>query len=314
MHPTEIQNHPSSRPPTIGGLIMLVGFLLLGGVLSTFLLIGILLVTKGLSMVEATSYLSQLALNPTASAGDWYELMLLQGMNHLGTFLVPALAYWYFVEQKQWHEFSSRPLWAVAGLGLVGLLVIAFMPFDGLVIEWNQNLHLPQTLAPLEQWIRDKEKSLEGITKYLTTFNSPGQLLVAILVIAIIPAIGEEVLFRGVLQRNFSYWTGNVHIGIWLAAILFSAIHVQFLGFFPRMLLGALFGYVYVWSGNIWVPIFAHFVNNGFTVFMVYMHQRKMTTVNIENNESIPIWGAIISALVTAGLMYYFRQNNRTRT
>jgi uncharacterized protein len=314
MHPTHSQDYSPSRPPTIGGLIMLVGFLLLGGVVSTFLLLLILLVTKGLSMIEASSYLSQLALNPTTSAGDWYELMLLQGVNHLGTFLVPALAYWYFVERKRWSEFNTRPLWAVAGLGLVGLLVIAFMPFDGLVIEWNQNLHLPQTLAPLEQWIRDKEKSLEGITKYLTTFNSPGQLLVAILVIAVIPAIGEEVLFRGVLQRNFSYWTGNVHIGIWLAAILFSAIHVQFLGFFPRMLLGALFGYVYVWSGNIWVPIFAHFVNNGFTVFMVYMHQRKMTTVNIENNESIPIWGAIISVLVTAGLMYYFRQNNRSQT
>lgn len=314
MHSTHIQNNLSSRPPTIGGLIMLVGFLLLGGVLSTFVLLGILLVTKGLSVVEATSYLTRLALDPTASSGSWYELMLLQGVNHLGTFLVPALAYWYFVERKHWHEFSSRPLWAVSGLGMVGLLVIAFMPFDGLVIEWNQNLHLPQTLAPLEQWIRDKEKSLEGITKYLTTFSSPGQLLVAIVVIAVIPAIGEEVLFRGVLQRNFSYWTGNVHIGIWLAAILFSAIHVQFLGFFPRMFLGALFGYVYVWSGNIWVPIFAHFVNNGFTVLMVYMHQRKMTSVNIESNESIPVWGAVVSVLVTAGLMFYFRQTNRIQT
>lgn len=314
MQPIHIPNPPSSRPPTIGGLIMLVGFLLLGGVLSTFLLLGILLVTKGLSIVEASSYLTQLALKPTDSTNGWYELMLLQGINHLGTFLGPALAYWYFVEHKHWQEFNRRPLWAVAGLGVVGLLVISFMPFDGLVIEWNQNLHLPQTLAPLEQWIRDKEKSLEGITKYLTTFTTTGQLLVAILVIGVIPAIGEEVLFRGVLQRNFSYWTGNIHVGIWLAAILFSAIHVQFLGFFPRMLLGALFGYIYVWSGNIWAPIFAHFVNNGFTVVMMYMHQRKMTTVNIDSNESIPVWGAAISLVITTGLMYYFKQSNRTQT
>lgn len=180
-----------------------------------------------------------------------------------------------------------------------------------LIIEWNQNLHLPETLAPLEQWIRSKEKGLEGITKYLTTFKTTGQLLVAILVIAIIPGIGEEVLFRGILQRNLSYWTGNVHLGVWLAAALFSAIHVQFLGFFPRMLLGALFGYLYVWSGNLWVPILAHFVNNGFTVLMVYLYQQKMTAMNIESTESVSWSGVLISLIVTAGLLYYFRQVNR---
>ena len=290
---------------------MLVGFVLLGGVISTLLLFGIIMVMKGLDAAEAQAYLTQLTLAPTKSVGGWYELMLLQAINHVGTFLLPALAYWYLTERRIWEDFNSRPLWAVAGLSLVALIVVAFMPFDGLIIEWNQNIHLPQTLAPLEQWIRDKEKSLEGITKYLTTFDTTGQLVVALLVIAVIPAIGEEVLFRGVLQRNFSRWTGNVHMGVWLAAILFSAIHVQFLGFFPRMLLGALFGYLYVWSGNIWVPILAHFVNNGFTVLMVYLHQRKVTTVDIESNESVPVLLAVLSLALTVGLLYYFKQRNQ---
>ncbi|GAB3643010.1 hypothetical protein GCM10027423_36470 [Spirosoma arcticum] len=290
---------------------MLVGFVLLGGVVSTLLLFGILMVMKGLDAAEAQAYLMQLTVAPTKSGSGWYELMLLQAVNHVGTFLLPALAYWYFTEHRTWNEFNSRPLWAVAGLSLVALIVIVFMPFDGLIIEWNQNIHLPQTLAPLEQWIRDKEKSLEGITKYLTTFDTTGQLVVALLVIAVIPAIGEEVLFRGVLQRDFSRWTGNVHMGVWLAAILFSAIHVQFLGFFPRMLLGALFGYLYVWSGNIWVPILAHFVNNGFTVLMVYLHQRKVTTVDIESNESVPVLLGMLSLALTGGLLYYFRQRNQ---
>jgi len=236
--------------------------------------------------------------------------MLLQTINHLGTFLLPALVYWYVIERRTWQQFNARPLWAVAGLSLAALVVVAFMPFDGLIIEWNQHLHLPPTLAPLEAWMRNQEKSLAGITKYLTTFDTPGQLVVALVVIAVIPAIGEEALFRGVLQRNFSYWTGNVHVGVWLAAALFSAIHVQFLGFFPRMLLGALFGYLYVWSGNIWVPILAHFVNNGFTVLMVYLYQRKMTTVDIDSSESVPIWGAMASLALVAGLLYYFRQSN----
>ncbi|WP_461107237.1 lysostaphin resistance A-like protein [Spirosoma koreense] len=293
---------------------MLIGFVLLGGVVSTLLLFGFLALSKGIGLEQAQVYLSDLAAHPTASPSRWYELMILQAVNHLGTFLLPTLAYWAFIERRSWQQFNARPVSAVTGLGLVVLIVIAFMPFDGLIIEWNQNLHLPETLAPVEQWVRDQEKNLEGITKYLTTFESPLQLLVAMLVIAVIPAIGEETLFRGVLQRNLSYWTGNPHVGIWLAAALFSAIHVQFLGFFPRMLLGALFGYLYLWSGNLWIPILAHFVNNGFTVLMVYLHQKQLVGIDIESTESVPILGAVVAFGFTAGLLYYFKQLNRPLT
>ncbi len=301
----------TSRPPTLGGLIMLVGFVLIGGVVSTMLLFGIMAASKGMGLSEAQTYLSGLAANPAASPNSWYELMVLQAINHIGTFFLPALAYWYFIERRTWTQFSTRPVSDVAGFSLITLIVIAFMPFDGLIIEWNRNVHLPETLAPIEQWIRNKEKGLEGLTRYLTTFKTTGQLLAAMFVIAIIPAIGEETLFRGILQRNFARWTGNAHIGIWLAAALFSAIHVQFLGFFPRMLLGALFGYLYLWSGNLWAPILAHFVNNGFTVLMVYLHQQKMTSMDIESTESVPVLGSLVSGVITLGLLYYFKKINR---
>ena len=292
---------------------MLVGFILIGGVLSSYLLIGVLAISRDLDFAQATTYLRDLVTSSLTSPANWYELMLVQALNHLGTFLVPSLAYWYTIERRTWSQFNQQPLQAIQGIGLIVLLVITFIPFDALIIEWNQNLHLPGTLAPVEEWMRSKEKELEAITKYLTNFSTTGQLLIAVLVVAVIPAIGEETLFRGILQRNFSIWTGNVHVGIWLSAALFSAIHVQFLGFFPRMLLGALFGYVYLWSGNIWVPILAHFVNNGFTVLMVFLHQRKLTTVNIDNAESVPILGALISGVITVGLLTYFRSLNNVR-
>ena len=311
MQPAHFPEAPTSRSPTLGGLSILVGFILIGGVISTLLLFAILAANKGLGFDQAQVYLRDLATNPGADPSTWYELMLLQAVNHLGTFLLPALAYWYLIERQSWNQFNQQSASTVQGLGLVILLVITFMPFDGVIIEWNQNLHLPETLAPIEQWIRDKEKGLEGITRYLTTFNTIGQLLVAILVIAIIPAIGEETLFRGILQRNFSIWTGNAHVGIWLSAALFSAIHVQFLGFFPRMLLGALFGYLYLWSGNLWVPILAHFINNGFTVVMVFLHQQKLITVDIESSESVPLLGAFVSGAITVGLLAYFRRLNQ---
>ena len=310
MQPIYTPEGTNSRLPTLGGLIMLVGFVLMGGVVSLYLVFGLLALQKGLGYAEIQSYLTALAENPAKAPGNWYELMTLQGVNHVGTYFLPALAYWYFIEKRNWQQFNARPLSAVAGLGLVMLIVLAFTPFDGLVIEWNQNLHLPQTLAPTEQWMRDQETKLSGLTKYLTTFSTTGQFLVAMLVIAVIPAIGEETLFRGVLQRNFSYWTGNVHVGIWLSAIIFSAIHVQFLGFFPRMLLGALFGYLYVWSGNLWIPILAHFVNNGFMVLMIYLHQQQLTTVDVESPEAVPVLAALVAGGVTAGLLYYFRKQN----
>lgn len=310
MQPSYTPQSATSRPPTLGGLSMLVGFVLIGGVISTLILFVILALVKGMGLEEAQTYLAALATKPTKSPGSWYELMTLQAVNHLGTFLLPSLAYWYLIERRPWSHFNRQPLLNVAGVSFVSVIVIAFMPFDGLIIDWNQHLHLPETLAPVEQWIRDKEKGLEGITKYLTTFQTPGQLLMAFLVIAIIPAIGEETLFRGILQRNLSYWTGNIHVGIWLAAALFSAIHVQFLGFFPRMLLGALFGYLYLWSGNLWIPILAHFVNNGFTVLMVYLHQQKVTSMNIDDTESVPLAGALVSGAFTLVLLYYFRKSN----
>ena len=290
---------------------MLVGFVLMGGVISAVLYLGVITLLNGYGLTEAQAYLTTLATNPSAIHNGWYSLMTLQAVNHLGTFLLPALLYWSVIERRSWAQFSLRPVGAVVGLSIAAVVVVVFMPFDALVIEWNQNLHLPQTLAPLEQWMRNKETDLAGVTKFLTTFDTPVRLVLAILVIAVIPAIGEEVLFRGILQRNLIIWTKNPHVGIWLAAALFSAIHVQFLGFVPRMLLGALFGYLYLWSGNIWVPILAHFVNNGFTVLMVYLYQRRVTTVDIDSTQSVPLLGAVVSFLLTAGLLLYFRQQNR---
>ncbi len=292
---------------------MLTGFVLMGGVIGVLILTGVVMAVKGINWPDAQAYITGLAKDPASYSDGWYELIGLQAVNHLSMFLLPALLYWSVIERRSWSQFSARPLDAVAGLSIAAFVVVAFMPFDGLVIEWNQNMHLPQMLAPLEEWMRDMEDRATGVTKFLTTFNTPVRLMLAILVIGVIPAIGEEVLFRGILQRNLIIWTRNPHVGVWLAAALFSAIHVQFLGFVPRMLLGALFGYLYLWSGNIWVPILAHFVNNGFTVLMVYLYQRRVTTVDIESTESVPILVAVVSLVLTGAMLAYFRKQNTNK-
>lgn len=98
-------------------------------------------------------------------------------------------------------------------------------------------------------------------------------------------------------------------MAIWIAAIFFSAIHLQFYGFFPRLLLGALFGYIYYWSGNLWYPIFAHFVNNGFTLVMLYLYQQKATDIDLEATDAVPWSGALIAFAVGAVLLVYFKRS-----
>ncbi len=312
-HPANWPSQPTPDRSPLSSLLLLVGSVLLGMTVGALLATGAAYLMNALTGNGPAPELTALLRHPARYPNAWVTIMVVQGISHVCSFLLPALVFWYLFEKQQWTDFQSRPLGQLStfSLLLVVILVIAFMPLNGLIIQWNQGLTFPETLAPIERWMRAKENELGELTKYLTTITTPSRLILALLVIAVLPAIGEEVLFRGVLQRRFTEWTGNnPHIGIWLAAAVFSAIHMQFYGFFPRMLLGALFGYLYVWSGNLWVPILAHFVNNGFTVLMVYLRQRQVVSMNIEDTERVPIMAGLFSLLLCMGLLYYFRRIN----
>jgi len=128
-------------------------------------------------------------------------------------------------------------------------------------------------------------------------------------VIAVIPAIGEELLFRGLIQNQVHSWTKNGHLAVWITGILFSAIHVQFYGFVPRMLLGVLFGYMYLWSGNLLYPMLAHFANNGFQIILLYLYSSKTTDFNIDTAETVPWAVFLTAALVSTILVLYYKQH-----
>ncbi len=288
-------------------MLLLFGFIMLGMTLGAAAATLVIMASGGLM-----SSVAKLLQNPAAVPNGWWWLMIVQSLSHVGTFLLPSLLYWFLIDRRRLADFNGQPAYRVAGWSLVILLTIAFMPVNGLIIELNQMLKLPESLGPLERWMRAKEDQMAELTKFLTTFSTVPQLVMAVLTIAIIPAIGEEVLFRGILQRKFIVWTGSVHLGIWLAAALFSAIHLQFYGFIPRMLLGALFGYLYVWSGNLWVPVLAHFINNGFTVLMIFLYQRRMTTIDVDSTESVPLAGGLLAAVVSVSALLLFKRMNKT--
>ena len=128
--------------------------------------------------------------------------------------------------------------------------------------------------------------------------------------IAVIPAIGEEFVFRGILHKVFRQWTGNAHIAVWISAFLFSAMHMQFYGFLPRLFLGAVLGYMLVSTGNIWVPVLAHFFNNTAAVTVFYLKHNNYITLDIEQIGlgSGAFLYAIFSLIATVMLLLVLRK------
>ena len=195
-------------------------------------------------------------------------LLLLQ---HIGLFVLPPLVFAQLVSRNVWSYLSVRkPLDQSHWFWAVLAMLFSLLPIN-LLVEWNAALQLPESLHWLEEIIQTAEAQAEALTEALLSDVSVSALIINILLIAVVPAIGEELMFRGGIQRIITQWSGNMHVGIWVSALLFSAMHFQFYGFIPRMALGALFGYMLVWSGSIWLPILAHLINNATAVTLHYL-------------------------------------------
>jgi membrane protease YdiL (CAAX protease family) len=192
------------------------------------------------------------------------------------------------------------------------LLVILIMIFSMPVIEWvgiaNQKMVLPESLKFVENWMRAKEDEAMKMTILLLKINNTTDFLINLFIIALLPAVAEEFIFRGAVQRSFYRMFRNPHIAIWITAIIFSAIHFQFFGFFPRLLLGALFGYIYWWTGSLWYTMLAHFLNNGYAVCMAwYMQAHHLPLENLENTSTFNWYQCVISLLLTIFLLIFLQ-------
>lgn len=186
-------------------------------------------------------------------------LKLLQLFSAVGLFVAPTLLYAYLTDFDYKLLFNFKRQSAF----LVIVIMMLITPFIGWLLEMNMSIPFPDWILRLGN---DSEKIVESFLK----MNHLGDLLFNLLVIAIVPAIGEELLFRGYLQQSFSKWLSNPHVAIIVTAVLFSAIHLHFQGFFPRFIFGVLLGYLFYWSGSLWLPILAHFVNNAQAVIFSY--------------------------------------------
>lgn len=243
--------------------------------------------------------------NPEDFSSIKIPVLIMQGFSAIfGLILIPIFLL--RKQQRSWHNVTAPDTWHIQPALLVPIIVIVFMGVNSVFISWNADVNLPDAFG-IEQWARTMEDKLEELTKSITNFENTGELILAFVVIVIIPAIGEELVFRGMIQNDFYRATRNYHVAIWVSAFIFSAIHFQFYGFVPRLLLGALFGYLYYWSGNLWMPILAHFVNNGFTLMAMHLHRTGTITVDLENPQAAPFEAVIICTIFSILLLYAYK-------
>lgn len=234
-------------------------------------------------------------------------LMIMQGVGSaFGMILIPWFIY---VKVFKLSLNFGQTKVEIKSILFTFLIILFFMVVNSPVGEWNQQIKLPTSLSGLEQALQLMEENLKVVTEFLIEFNSFGEFLLGLIVIAVIPAIGEELVFRGLVQNHLVRITKNIHIAIWIAAFIFGAIHMQFYGLFPRMFLGALFGYLYYFSGKLSYAMIAHFFNNAIAVVAVYMHQKGKIEYDIESNPSLLWYQILISALVLILLLFAFERN-----
>lgn len=292
------------RPWT--AFLMLLLFVFIGMFVGQFLgLLAIIPIAGvGLEALSNPNFLSEIFTDPAYKRA----LMVMNASVAICSFIVAPLVYLYAYAKMPLSIFFNNNNIITIPLLLTIFIVVSFMTVNSIFIEWNAKMELPDFLHGFEAWAKRLEEQAQVLTQMMTRFDNKTDLLLALFVIAVVPAVGEELLFRGLIQNQLLGIAKNAHVAIWLAAIVFSAFHFQFYGFVPRMLLGALFGYLYYWSGNLLVPIFAHLINNGLTLILLYMYQHGAIEFDIESETSIPIGNIIFSLVLVVALIAYFRR------
>ncbi len=278
-------------------LLLIFGFVVLGPTL------GVIAAT----LIYGVGFLDGVA-DPAAHPEFSNGILLSQGLGAaIGLIFLP----WFYlkvVEKKTLERFfKADARWPVAIISIF-VIIITFALAISPIVEWNANIEFPQWMSGFGEWAKRTEALAADLIKSITSNLSPAGFAFTFVVVAIVPAIGEELVFRGMIQNEFQRALKNPHTAVWLAAIVFSAIHLQFMGFVPRVLLGALMGYLYYWSGNLWVPVLAHFFNNGIQLTGLYLYQKGLITFDIESTESAP-WPLVAAGFAATIFLLFFLKN-----
>lgn len=244
----------------------------------------VLLVLMGVGLIFA-SVLSILLIKQ--------GLLTLLTVQDLLAFIVPAIVAMAIFYRRPFHAMGldRAPGWL--SLVVIILFYIVSLPAMNWLVSFNEAMSLPSWMGGLESWMREAEDAAAEATQRILDINSAGMLVASVFVVGFMAGLSEEMLFRGAMLRTMQDSRLGTHAVVWIVAILFSAFHMQFYGFIPRMVLGLWLGYLFVWTRNLWVPIIAHTLNNSTVVVFSYLTNKGLVPEGFADNIGIPAQGAL---------------------
>lgn len=235
-------------------------------------------------------------------------LTLVQGFGMLLGFILLPLVYLHYFKSPETPAqlFTVVPKQGLYIAASIGLLIVS-VPLVEQFALWNKTVSLPEVFKGIEEAAHRAEKTAGTLTEILVQYNGIGSFLLVFVVVSILPAIGEELVFRGIVQNELIHIWNKKHFAVWVTGFIFSFIHFQFLGFIPRMLLGVLFGYCYLWTNSLWVPIAMHFINNALTLIVSAFFKDSFLNESQQTNTAFDIrfFIAYIVAQVIFLILYY---------
>jgi membrane protease YdiL (CAAX protease family) len=221
-------------------------------------------------------------------------LKFIQLFSCLGLFILPPFFYGYLSAENIFsnHKISRQVII------LVVAIMILINPFVSFTFFLNQSIDIPK-------WLMFYDQNIYAITKAFLVMNSSVDLIVNLLVLAILPALGEELVFRGFLQKKIISFSKKPYLSIFFTALLFSVVHMQFEGVLPRFILGSVLGLMFYFSSNIWIPIIAHFINNALIVILSYPALNNKISFDLLNLEKFVRWDQAALSLIAVTVLFY---------
>lgn len=253
-------------------------------------------------------YLIQMAMGIESTNASTSWLLVEQGVVSTLTFIVGAFLYIYLTHKNTMAYLGMTPTGNIWLYIIASIAMFCIMPLVSATAVWNDSLKLPQALQELEKLMRLMEDTANDFTIQLMSESGAVHLFSALFVMAFIPALGEELLFRGCIQKGLENKIGNAHVAVWVTAFIFSFIHFQFYGFLSRAILGVALGYFYVYGKSLWIPIWAHFLNNATSVLAYKMLYQETGETNLSTMGAPQelLFPAIAGGLLYAAAMLFF--------
>ncbi len=249
------------------------------------------------------------------------NLFAMLTMQDILAFILPAVVTMAIIYRRPFHVMGLERAPSWLAIAIVIVFYVISLPAMNWLVEMNKAMSLPSWMAGIEQAMRTAEDSAAEVTQEMLNINSVGQLILCVLVVGVMAGLSEEMLFRGAMLRTMQDSRLGKHAVVWITAILFSAFHLQFYGFVPRMLLGVWLGYLFVWTGSMWVPIIAHTLNNSTVVLMSYLSNMGVIPEGFGDNLGLPAAGSfpwlatcsLIASLALAISVHAFYTSRRKK-